>query len=283
MGHPKIAERPAGARVQNPHEKLAEYVREFTSRRIKFRPRTRAILVFIGAAAVIIGWLTPWYTSMVWVNAGAAMSAALHNGYQVTNPSGFGGNLIAQGLTPLIWQFNGTALTSGPPALASIAFTKHDFECWIGLAVLALLAMWTYEQPGIPGASVVRERIHKYIESGKVILLVYVLFRSIWKGIDLGTLATVNQHALSALTSDFTANGIPASAAHDFGTTFSVGLILLVVGLIFAALGVLSGDKAPKLGPDGYPVAVPKVRLKTLNVALIAGIVILAMYAVFQG
>lgn len=280
MTIPGAAERIAGAQAPHADTKIAGYLRALTSLWIKFQPRTRAIFVFFGAAAVVVGWLTPWYVSTVWVKTGGALTAALHSGYVVTNPGNFGGNLIAQGLTPMIREFNGNALSSGPPALASIAFTKHDFECWIGLAVLALLAMWTYERPDLTAAHIVRKRIHQVLESGKVILLVYVAFRSIWKSIDLSALATVNRHALSALTRDFTAAGLPATAAHDFRTTFSVGLIFLVLGLLFAALGVLSGDKAPKLGPDGLPA---RVRLKAVNVAFIALIVILVLYAVLEG
>ena len=48
----------------------------------------------------------------------------------------------------------------------------------------------------------------------KAILLLYAVFRAAWKGIDLGTLSTVNQHSLPALAAGFTAAGIPASAAH---------------------------------------------------------------------
>jgi hypothetical protein len=285
MDIPEAAERTLGVQIGAPHEKLAENLRKYgTARFLKFRPRTRAILLLIGATFVIVGWLTPWYESMVWVNAGAAMTAALHNGYQVTNVSGYG-SLIAQGLTPLIREFNGTALTSGPAALSSIAFSKHDLDCWIGLAVLAVLAMWTYEQPDLPGIHVARRRIHTVLESGKVILLLYIVFRSVWKGIDLVTLATVNQHALSALTAEFTAAGVPASAAHDFSTTFSIGLVMLVIGLVFAVLGILSGDKAPKSAPDGSAAAAEgtRIRLKSWNAAFIALVVILILFALFQG
>lgn len=282
---PEAAERTPGAQIRAPHEQLIENLRKYgTARFLKFRPRTRAVLLLIGATFVIIGWLTPWYESMVWVNAGPAETTALSNGYQVTNVSGYG-SLIAQGLTPLIRQFNGTALTSGPPALSSIAFSKSDLECWAGLAILAVLAMWTYERPDLPGARTARTRIHTYIESAKVILLLYVVFRSIWKAIDLGTLATVNQHALSALTAAFTAAGVPTSAAQDFRTTFSIGLIMLVLGLVFAMLGILSGDKAPKSAAEGSPVttAAPRIRLKSLNAAFIAIVVILIAFALFQG
>jgi hypothetical protein len=285
MDMPGGAERTLGAQIRAPHKELIEQLRKYTTARfLKFRPRTRAVLVLIGATLVTAGWLTPWYESMVWVNTGGPMTTALRNGYQVTNVSGYG-SLIAQGLTPLIREFNGTALTSGPPALSAIAFSKSDFDCWIGLAVLAVLAMWTYERPDLPGAHLARRKIHGVIESANVILLVYIVFRSVWKGIDLGTLATVNQHSLSVLTADFTAAGVPASAAHNFVTTFSIGLILLVPGLVFAALGVLSGDKAPKLAPDGSPVAAgtARVRLKSWNAAFIAIIVIMIVYALFQG
>jgi hypothetical protein len=285
MNTPKAAERELDLQIRAHHEKIVEYLREHTTARfLKFRPRTRAVLVLIGATFVIIAWLTPWYTSMVWVNSGGALATALSNGYQVTNVSG-GGSLVAQGFTPLIREFNGTALTTGPSALSSIAFTKHDFDCWIGLAVLAVLAMWTYERPDLPGAHEVRRRFHKVIESFKVILLVYVVFRSIWKAVDLGTLGTVNQHSLSALTAAFTAAGVPASDAQDFSTSFSIGLIMLVFGLVFAALSVLSADKGPKLAPDGSPVAAgpTRIRLKSWNAAFIAIIAIMIMYALFQG
>jgi hypothetical protein len=283
MDMPKAAAETLGVQPSGPREQLAENLRKYTTARfLKFRPRTRAVLVLTGATLVIAAWLTPWYTSMVWLNAGTAMTTALHNGYQVTNLSGNSG-LIAQGLTPLIRQFNGTALTSGQ--LSSIAFTKHDLDSWIGLAVLAVLAMWTYERPDLPGAHLARKRAHQVIESGSVILLLYVVFRSIWKGIDLGTLATVNQHSLSALTADFAAAGVPASAAHDFTTSFSIGLFLLVLGLIFGMLGVLSGDKTPKPAPGGSPVTAgaTRIRLKSWNAAFIAIIAIMIMYALFQG
>jgi hypothetical protein len=284
MGIPKTVEGVLDGPTPS-HNDLIEWLRKHsTARVVKFRPRTRAILTLIGATFVIIGWLTPWYVSMVWLNTGNAMAAALRGGYQVTNVSGHG-DLIAQGLTPLIREFNGTALTTGPSALSSIAFSKYDFDCWIGLAILAVLAMWTYERPDLPGAHAARRKIHKTIESGSHILLLFIVFRSLWKGIDLGTLGTVNQHSLTALTGDFSAGGVPASAVHDFTTTFSVGLILLVLGLIFAVLGVLSGDKEPKRAPDGSLVAAgpTRIRLKSWNAAFIAIIAIMVLYALFQG
>jgi len=285
MGVPGEAERTLSTQVRTHQDFLIDNLRKYTTARfIKFRPRTRAVLVLIGATLIIIAWLTPWYNSMVWLNTGSAITTALHNGYQVTNVSGYG-NLVAQGLTPLIREFNGNALTSGPPALSAIAFSKHDLQIWMLLAVLAVLAMWTYERPDLLGVNVARRHIHKYLESVKVILLVYLVFRSIWKGIDLGTLATVNQHSLSALTADFTAAGIPASAAHNFVTTFGVGLFFLILGLVFAALGVLSGEKVPKSAPDSSPAPAEKtrIRLKSWNAAFIAIIVIVILYGLLEG
>jgi hypothetical protein len=279
------AERTSSAQIRVPHEKLIENLRKYgTARILKFRPRTRAVLLLAGATFVIAGWLTPWYESMVWVNAGSAMTTALHNGYQVTNVSGYG-SLVAQGLTPLIREFNGSALITGPPALSAIAFTRHDLYCWAGLAILAALAMWTYERPDLPGMHAARRRIHTTIESAKVILLLYVVLRSVWKGIDLASLSTVNQHALSALTADYTAAGVPAPAAQDFRTTFSIGLLMLFIGLVFAMLSVLSGDKPPKTAPDGSPATAgaTRIRLKSWNAAFIAIVIILITVALFQG
>jgi hypothetical protein len=285
MSVPGAAKSTPSSQIRVPHERLIEDLRKYgTARVLKFRPRTRAVLLLIGATFVIVGWLTPWYESMVWVNAGSAMTTALRNGYQVTNVSGNGG-LIAQGLTPLIREFNGGALINGSPPLSAIAFSKDDLYCWVGLAILAVLAMWTYERPDLPGVHVAQRRIHMVIESAKVILLLYVVLRSVWKGIDLGSLSTVNQHALSALTADFTAAGVPASAAQDFRTTFSIGLIMLFIGLVFAVLSIMSGDKAPKVAPDGAPLAggATRIRLKSWNAAFIAIVIILTLVALFQG
>lgn len=69
------AERTLDGQIRPPHEKLIESLRNYsTARFLKFRPRTRAVLLLIGATFVIVGWLTPWYESMVWVNAGSAMT-----------------------------------------------------------------------------------------------------------------------------------------------------------------------------------------------------------------
>jgi hypothetical protein len=265
----------------NPFELAAEHVRKVTRRFVRFTPRTRAILVFTGAIAVIAAWLVPWYSCIGFVKSQAAFNVAYHYGYYVTNPANFGQNLIQQGYTAIERDFNGTALASGPPQLRAIAFTKTDFDCWIILAILALLAMWTYERPDASVAHKARRHLHTVIESGKVIVLVYVLFRSVWKGIDLGTKSTVNQHALSALTSELAAAGLPPTAVTDYQTTFSIGLILLVIGLVCGALGVLSGDKPPKvvIGADGYPVAAQgKVRVRAAAFGIGALVLLVILY-----
>jgi hypothetical protein len=276
-----LGEKVAGAGIPDPHEKVAEHVRKYTRRVIRFTPRTRAILVFIGAIAVIGSWFTPWYSCIGFVKSGAAFTVAYRYGYYVTNPANFGQSLLRQGYTAIEHDFSGRALASGPPQLRAIAFTQHDFEFWILLAILALLAMWTYERPDSPVVHRTRRQLHKWIESGKVIVLVYVLFRCVWKGIDLGTKSSVNAHALAALTSEFQASGVPPTAVTDYATTFSVGLILLLIGLICGALGVLSGDKPPKmvLGPDGYPVAAPrKVRVRAFTFGVGALILLVILY-----
>ena len=276
-----LGEKAAAGRVPNPHDKAADYFRMLTSRFIHFTPRTRAILVFIGAIAVIGAWVTPWYVCIGWMNSDPALNVALHSGYHVTNPGNFGQNLLQQGYTAMERDFTGDNLATGPAQLQAIAFTKHDLECWIGLAVLALLAMWTYERPDAPGVHLVRKRFYTTVESAKVVLMVYVIFRCVWKGIDLGTLSTVSAHAQAALTAQFAAAGLPATAVQQYQTTFSIGLLLLVVGLICGGLGVLSGDKAPKvmLDANGYPVPVPrKVRVRATTFAIGAVVLLVLLY-----
>ncbi len=112
-----------------------------------------------------------------------------------------------------------------------------------------------------------------------MILLVFVVARCVWKGFDLANEATVNALAQRALFGSTLPSGL------HFVTNFSFGLTLLPLGVIFAALGVLSGDKEPKASFDaaGRPVAVAaRVRVKASVMAVIAIFFIVITYAVFN-
>jgi hypothetical protein len=70
-----------------------------------------------------------------------------------------------------------------------------------------------------------------------------------------------------------------------FVTNYSFGLTILPLGVIFAALGVLSGDKEPKMSLDaaGNPAAVAaKVRVKAWVMAVVAAFFIAITYALFN-
>jgi hypothetical protein len=262
------------SRVPTPHEKLADYLRKFTSRRIRFRPRTRAIFVFVGAIAIIVSWFTPWYACLTWGLPSSGDSV----GYKLTNLSP-GDPYAKYGLSPFFRTFTGQNLSAGPAVLRPIAFSSTDFSTWIALAVLALIAIWTYERPRQGTVTTVaRKRIYLFFESAKVILLVYVVARCVWKGFDLADEATVNALAQKALF------GATAPAAAHFVTNYSFGLTILPFGLIFAALGVLSGDKEPKIRFDaaGNPV-VAKIRVKAWVMAAIAVFFIAISYGCFAG
>lgn len=165
--------------------------------------------------------------------------------------------------------------------LRSIAFSSFDFYTWVVLAVIALISVWSYERPGQGQVvTATRAKMHLVIESGKVILLVCIVARCIWKGFDFGTRATVNDLAQKALF------GAPAPAAAHYVTNYSFGLTILPIGLIFAALGVLSGDKREQtvLNDVGMPVTVaPKVRVKAWALALAAVIFIAVTCGLFNG
>ena len=158
---------------------------------------------------------------------------------------------------------------------------RTDFCTWITLALLALIAIWIYERPRQGRVTTaVHRRIYLAFESGKVILLVFIVARCVWKGFDLASKATVTEMAQKALF------GSPAPAAAHYVTNYSFGLTILPIGLIFAALGVLSGDKALKVALDavGIPVAVaPKVTVKAWALALAAIIFIAVTYGLFNG
>jgi len=263
-----------------PHEKLAKRIRKSTSRRIRFRPRTRAIFVFVGAIAIIVSWLTPWYNSLTWALPSSQAPGTTSAGYELTNLSP-GDPYAKYGLAAWSKTFTGRDLSSGPAVLRSIAFSSTDFYTWIALALLALIAIWTYERARQGQVTtVVRRRIYLAFESGKVILLVFIVARCVWKGYDLASKATVNELAQKALF------GTPAPAAAHYVTNYSFGLTILPIGLIFAALGVLSGDKAPKVVPNAVGIAgavAPKVRVKAWALALAAIIFIAVTYGLFNG
>jgi lysylphosphatidylglycerol synthetase-like protein (DUF2156 family) len=252
-----------------PHEKLAVQLRKHTSHRIRFRPRTRAIFVFIGAIAIIISWLTPWYNSLTWRLPSQGLSST-NDGYELTHLSA-GDRYAKYGRVAWSKTFTGQDLTSGPAALRSIAFSSTDFYTWVALALLALIAIWTFErQRQGQVTSLARRWIYLVFESGKVLLLVYIVARCIWKGYDLAAKAKVNEAAQRAL---FGPSLAPA-AAH-YVTNYSFGLTILPIGLIFAALGVISGDK--------HPESVPKVRVKAQTMAIIAIVFIAVTYGLFNG
>jgi hypothetical protein len=281
MNMPTLGDLAGKARLPDPHEKIAERIRRFTSRRIRFRPRTRAILVFIGAIAVILAWLTPWYVSMTWMTSGTAIEAALHAGYVVTNLSP--GDMEAKyGLNPMLREVTGRQLAAQPGALGAIAFSRTYFYEWIGLAVLALVAMWTHERPETLAVNRVRRLAYKYLEHGKVILLVFVAAQALWKGVDIASKAKVNSLALQQLGVSLHAAGVPTSAAGHFMTNYSTGIALLLIGLICAALGVLSGDKESKLDAFGNQVAA-RVRVPAGCFAVAAVLVIVIGFALFTG
>lgn len=253
--------------VAAPHEKVAEFVRRRgTARIIRFRQRTRALLVFIGSIAIISSWLLPWYVSMGWLSTTPAIQAALSSGYQVTN-LGSGDVYAKWGLNPLIREFSGANLAAGPAPLRSIAFSRDDFYLWVALAVFSLLALWTAERTGRL-RSAARERLYKIFESGKVILLVITIARSVWKGVSLTSEATVSRLAEASLVDTFPA-GTTASSVQHFVTNFSVGLITLFLGLVFAALGVFSGDKKPR-GEVVVTEAAARVRVSAGLLAFLA-------------
>jgi hypothetical protein len=263
-----------------PHEKLAEHTREkFTSPRVRFRPRTRSILIFAGAVAIIVSWLTPWYDSLTWALPSVQEPGTTRAGYELTNLSP--GDVYAKyGLAAFSKTLTGRDLSSGPAVLRSIAFSSFDFYTWVVLAVLALIAIWSYERPQGQVITAARAKIHFVIESGKVILLVCIIARCIWKGYDFATRATVNELAQKALF------GSPAPAAAHYVTNYSFGLTILPIGLILAALGVLSSDKKQEtvVNDAGIMVAAtPKVRVKAWALALIAIIFIAVTYGLFNG
>ena len=236
--------------------------------------------MFVGAILIIVSWLTPWYNSLTWALPSRQAPGTTSAGYGITNllPSDA---YAKYGLAPWFKTFTGRDLSAGPAVLRSIAFSSVDFDTWIVLALLALIAIWSYErQRQSQVISVARKRIYLIFESGKVILLVFIVARCVWKGYDLASKATVNGLAQKALF------GSPAPTAAHYVTNYSFGLTILPIGLIFAALGVLSGDKAPKvmLDPAGIPVAItPKIRVRAWVLAVIAIIFIAITYGLFNG
>jgi hypothetical protein len=120
------------------------------------------------------------------------------------------------------------------------------------------------------------------IESGKKLLLLFIAAEALCKGIDAASKAKVNSLSLQSLDAALSGAGVPASAAQHFVTNYSTGITLLPVGIIFAALGALSGDKEPKTDSDGNPVR-SRVRIPAKFFAVAAIFVVAIMVALFAG
>jgi hypothetical protein len=124
---------------------------------------------------------------------------------------------------------------------------------WIS-SVCCFQPIWTFERRRQGQlTTVARKRIYLAVESGKVILLGFIVARCVWKGFDLANKATVNGLAQKALF------GSPAPAAAHYVTNYS-------------------------FGPAGIPVPVPqKIRVKAWVLAFIAVLFIAITYALFNG
>jgi hypothetical protein len=169
--------------LPHPPVDVSEMLQKLTRSFPRFRPRTRAFLLFIGAVGVVAAWWLPWYTSLAWLTP-SGTQAAVQAGYQVTNLST--DDLFAKyGLNPVQREFGGAALASGPEVLRSFGFSPHDFNDWILLAAASLIGLWTYERPGRSMIRVVLERGVKVV---KPIALVYALVSVVWKAATITSL-----------------------------------------------------------------------------------------------
>lgn len=166
--------------------------------------------------------------------------------------------------------------------MRSIAFPSGDFWTWVIMAVLALIAIEiARSQRRSQLAETVHKRIFAVFEGTKVLLLMYVVIRCIWKGYDLANKNTVSLVAQKALY------GSAAPTDAHYVTNYSFGLLVLPIGLILAALGTISTSRPPKppkmkLQPDGATVAV-KSRLGAQHLFIIAAIFIALTYGTFHG
>lgn len=264
-----------------PHDGLIKRIRKIVGLGIKFRPGTRAMLLFLGAVLIIDSWLTPWYTSLTWALPASAHGEVAGTGYEFTNLSS--GDFYAKyGLSPWTKSFTGHDLSAGPAAMRSIAFSSADFWTWVTLAVLALIAIAiTRYQRQTQLTEFAHKRIFAVFEGTKVVLLAYVVVRCIWKGFDLANKNTVSLLAQKALY------GSAAPADAHYVTNYSYGLLILPIGLILAALGIMAVSKPPKppkmkLQPDGTTIAV-KSGLGARPLFVIAAIFLAMTYGTFHG
>jgi hypothetical protein len=260
---------------------LTKRVRKITSLGIKLRPGTRALLLFLGAVLIIDSWLTPWYTSLTWALPASAHDSLAYNGYEITNLLS-SDPYAKYGLAPWTTSLTGYDLSRGPAVMRSIAFPSGDFWTWVTLAVLALIAIEIARyQRRSQLIEAVHQRIFAVFEGTKVILLLYVVVRCIWKGFDLANKSTVSLVAQKALY------GSAAPADAHYVTNYSYGLLILPIGLILAALGTMATSRSPrppkmKRQADGTTVAV-KSGLGAMGLFVIAGIFVALTYGTFHG
>lgn len=243
----------------------SETLHRITRRAVRFRPRTRSWLVFIGAVGVVSAWWLPWYTSLAWLTSDGTQ-AAVQAGYQVTNLP-IDDPFAHFGLGPVQREFSGATLASGPDVLRSLSFSSHDFDDWLLLAVVSLIGLWTYEQPSRSTIRVALDWCIKYI---KPIALVYALIGVVWKAAAIMSLNTVDGIGRTSLSDTLAASGVAPAALQQYHTGFSTGLFALTIGLSLAFLGVFSGTKTSTGGTGDAGAPLHRVRVSAVAAGGIA-------------
>lgn len=259
---------PRGGTVDPPGwpPDVSAVLHKMTRRVVRFRPRTRAWLLFIGAVAVVSAWWLPWYDSLAWLTP-SGTQAAVQAGYQVTNLP-IDDPFAQYGLNPVQREFGVAALAAGPEVLRSLSFSSSDFYDWLLLATASLIGLWTYERPG---RSMIRVALEWVVKVVKPIALIWALVGVVWKAATIMSLDTVNQVGQTALNDMLEAGGVPGAALQHYHTGFSTGLIALTIGLSLAFLGVFSGTKTATGKPaDTGPAALYRVRVPAVAAGGIA-------------
>jgi hypothetical protein len=260
-------------------------VRYGTRRIIRLNPGARALLVLIGSGIITLSWVLPWYDVTLFMRTAKAFHATtgLGNFPALASLTGRDDLIHKYGDYLLHREYTGGDLVHGGPDLAALGMPQYYYQLSLALTIVALIA-WQAARRGGDGTFALGLRRTADVTMG--LGLMYLVAVAAIKTLHMRSLTTVTAAATAELTRDLAHRSAGANPIAYADAGFSTGLIAVLLGLIVASVGILSGDRtAPPetiLGTDVSSIVLVRIGTTLLaNVLTILGIIYLALSVLF--
>jgi hypothetical protein len=260
-------------------------VRYGTRRIIRLSPGARALLVVIGSGLIALSWVLPWYDVTIFMRTPEAFHATtgLGNFPVLAGLTGSDDLVHKYGEYLLDREYTGRDLEHGGPGLSALGMPLHYYQLSLALTVVALIA-WQVARRGGDGrfALIVRRAANVTMGLG----LMYLVAVAAFKTLHMRSLTVVSNAATAELTRDLADRSAGADPIAYASAGFFSGLIAILLGLVVASFGILSGDRsAPAetvLGTDVSSLTVIRIVTSLIaNILTVLGILYLVVSVLF--